>query len=163
MGKEMMVLGIAGSPRRGGKPELLLDEVLKGAARRGARIKKVVLKDLKIAPCDHSDACLKTGKCNIEDDMQMVYQDLEEADRIILASPIQFMTVTAEMKAMIDRCQALWARKYVLKQTRRGEKERKGLVSDVGGTKFEKLFEQSQGTIKEGGKSCHITLARDGL
>ena len=159
MGKEMMVLGIAGSPRRGGNTDLLLDEVLKGAASRGARIKKVILKDLKIAPCDHSDACLKTGKCYIKDDMQMVYQDLEEADRIVLASPIQFMTVTAEMKAMIDRCQALWARKYVLKQPPLGEKERKGLFIAVGGTRFAKLFEPSQATIKALFNSLDITYA----
>ncbi|GAJ23061.1 unnamed protein product, partial [marine sediment metagenome] len=62
-----------------------------------------------------SDACLEAGRCKIEDDMQMVYRELEDADRIVLASPIQFMGVTAQMKAMIDRCQALWARKYLLK------------------------------------------------
>jgi len=159
MAKEMMVLGIAGSPRRGGNTDLLLDEVLKGAASRGARVKKIILKDLNIATCDHSDACLKTGKCYINDDMQMVYQDLEDADRIVLASPIQFMTITAEMKAMIDRCQALWARKYVLNKPPLGEKERKGLFIAVGGTKFAKLFEPSQATIKALFNTLNITYA----
>ena len=159
MEKDMMVLGIAGSPRRGGNTDMLLEEVLKGAASRGARVKKIILKDLNIATCDHSDACLKTGKCYIKDDMQTVYQDLEEADRIVLASPIQFMTITAEMKAMIDRCQALWARKYVLKQPPLGEKERKGFFIAVGGTKFAKLFEPSQATIKALFNTLNITYA----
>ena len=159
MEKELMVLGIAGSPRRGGNTDLLLDEVLKGAASRGARVKKVVLNDLNMTTCQHCDACQKTGRCRIEDDMQMVYQDLEDADRIVLASPIQFMTVTAEMKAMIDRCQALWARKYVLKQPPLSEKERKGLFIAVGGTKFAKLFEPSQATIKALFNTLNITYA----
>jgi len=159
MGKELMVLGIAGSPRRGGNTDLLLDEVLKGATSQGARAKKVVLKDLKIAPCDHSDACLKTGKCYINDDMQAIYQDLEEADRIVLASPIQFMTVTAEMKTMIDRCQALWARKYILGQPPLSEKERRGLFIAVGGTTFTKLFDPAQATIKALFNTLNITYA----
>ena len=155
----MKVLGIAGSPRRRGNTDLLLDEVLKGAASRGARVRKVILDKLKIAPCDHSDACLKTGKCRIKDDMQTVYQELEEADRIVLASPIQFMTVTAPMKAMIDRCQALWARKYVLKQPPLSVKERKGLFIAVGGTKLSKLFEPAQATVKALFNTLDVTYA----
>ena len=157
MAKKLMVLGIAGSPRRGGNTDQLLDEVLKGATNQGTSVKKVILKDLKIAPCDHSDACLKTGKCYINDDMQAIYRDLEEADRIVLASPIQFMTVTAEMKTMIDRCQALWARKYVLGQPPLSEKERRGLFIAVGGTTFTKLFDPAQATIKALFNTLNIT------
>ena len=75
----MNVLGIAGSPRRGGNTDLLLAEVMRGAASKGAAVKTIFLNDLKITPCQHCDACLKTGKCKIEDDMQMVYQELEQA------------------------------------------------------------------------------------
>jgi len=157
--KKIMVLGIGGSPRRGGNTDLLLDEVLKGATSQGARVKKVILKAMKIAPCDHSDFCLKTGKCHINDDMQTIYQDLEAADRIVLASPIQFMTVTAEMKTMIDRCQALWARKYVLGQPPLGEKERRGLFIAVGGTMFTKLFDPAQATIKALFNTLNVTDA----
>ena len=107
----MRVLGIAGSPRRGGNTDLLLAEVLKGAASLEAEVKTIILNDLKITPCQHCDACFEAGRCKYQDDMQMVYQELEQADRIVLASPLHFMGVTAQMKAMIDRCQALWARK----------------------------------------------------
>ncbi len=145
----MKVLGIAGSPRRGGNTNLLLAEVMKGAVSRGAEVKTIILNDLKITPCQHCDACLEAGKCKIEDDMQMVYRELEEADRIVLASPIQFMGVTAQMKAMIDRCQALWAKKYVLNMPPLGNKrERKGLFISVGGRKITNLFEPALVTVK---------------
>ncbi len=127
------MLGISGSPRRGGNTDLLLAEVLRGAESRGASIKTIVLCDLEIAPCKHCDDCLKTGECSTQDDMQMVYRELEAADRIVLASPIHFMGVTAQAKAMIDRCQALWARKYRLKVPPLGDtRERKGLFISVG-------------------------------
>lgn len=145
----MRVLGIAGSPRRGGNTGLLLAEVMKGAASRGAEVKTIVLNDLDITPCQHCDACLKKGVCRIKDDMQMVYRQLEQADRVVLASPIHFMAVTAQMKAMIDRCQALWARKYVLKMPPLGDRrERKGLFVSVGGMKQASLFEPSLAIVK---------------
>lgn len=149
MTTELKVLGIAGSPRRGGNTDLLLAEVMKGAASLGAKIKTIIISDLKIAPCQHCDFCLETGRCKIEDDMQMVYDELEQADRIVLASPVQFMGVTAQAKAMIDRCQALWARKYVLKIPPLGDRrERKGLFISVGGRRVANLFEPSLATVK---------------
>jgi len=156
----LKVLGIAGSPRRGGNTDLLLNEVMRGAASRGAEVKTVILKNLKIAPCQHCDACLEAGNCRIQDDMQMVYRELEAADRIVLASPIQFMTVTADMKAMIDRCQALWARKYVLKIPPLGEeRERRGLFIAVGGRTVANLFEPALATVKALFNTLNITYA----
>ncbi len=138
----MKVLGIAGSPRRGGNTDLLLAEVLRGAASKGAEVKTIVLNSLKYVACQHCDTCLKTGECRIEDDMQMVYRELEEADRIVLASPIQFAGVTGQMKSMIDRLQALWARKYVLKVPPLDKsRQRKGFFVAVGGRKIADLFE----------------------
>jgi len=145
----LRVLGIAGSPRRGGNTDLLLAEVMKGAASRGAEVKTIILNDLKITPCQHCDACLETGRCKYQDDMQMVYQELEQADRIVLASPIQFMGLTAQVKAMIDRCQALWARKYVLKLPPLGDRrDRKGVFISVGGRRIANLFEPALATVK---------------
>ncbi len=145
----MRVLGIAGSPRRGGNTDLLLAEVMRGAASRGAEVKTIVLNDLKVAPCQHCDACLKKGKCKYQDDIQMIYRELEQADRIVLASPIQFMGVTAQMKAMIDRCQALWVRKYLLKLPPLGDRrEMKGLFISVAGRKVANVFDGALVTIK---------------
>ena len=145
----MRVLGIAGSPRRGGNTDRLLAEVIKGAAEKGAEVKTIVLNDLEISPCQHCDACRRAGRCRIDDDMQMVYRELEAADRIVLASPIQFMGLTAQMKAMIDRCQALWARKYVLKIPPLGDRrERKGFFISVGGRKVANVFDGALITIR---------------
>ncbi len=158
----MKVLGIAGSPRRDGNTDLLLAEVMKGAASKRAEVKTIILDDLKIDPCQHCDTCLVKGKCKIPDDMQMVYGELEKADRIVLASPVHFMGVTAQMKAMIDRCQALWARKYVLKIPLLGNgRERKGLFISVGGRKPDSLFEPSLATIKSLFRVLDITYAGD--
>ena len=156
----MRVLGIAGSPRRGGNTDLLLAEVLSGAASRGAEVRTVVLSKLKIAPCQHCDACLEAGRCRIDDDMQMVYREMEAADRVVLASPIQFMGVTAQAKAMIDRCQALWARKYVLKIPPLGDRrERKGLFVSVGGRKVADLFAPALVTVRAFFRVLDITYA----
>ena len=154
----MKVLGIDGSPRRGGNTDLLLDEVMKGAAGRGAKVKTIILNNLKVTPCQHCDACLEAGNCRMQDDMQMVYRELEAADRIVLASPIQFMTLTAQMKAMIDRCQALWARKYVLKiPPLESSRERKGLFISVGALKIPNLFEPALVTVKTLFRVLNIT------
>ena len=156
----MKVLGIAGSPRRGGNTDLLLAEVMRGVASRGAEVKTIILNDLKIAPCQHCDACLEAGRCKVEDDMQMVYRELEAADRIVLASPIQFMGLTAQMKAMIDRCQALWARKYVLKIPPLGNRrDRKGFFISVGGRRIANLFEPALATVKILFRILDITYA----
>ncbi len=153
----MKVLGIAGSPRRGGNTDLLLAEVMKGAASKRAEVKTIVLNDLDITPCQHCDACLKKGECRIKDDMQMVYRELEEADRIVLASPLQFLGPSAQTKAMIDRCQARWARKYVLKMPPLGDnRERKGLFISVGGLKLADMFEPSLAIVRAWFKVLNI-------
>jgi len=156
----LKVIGIAGSPRRDGNTDLLLAEVMKGAASKGAEVKTIILNNLKITPCQHCDACLETGKCKVKDDMQKIYNELEQADRIVLASPIQFMTVTAQMKAMIDRCQALWVRKYQLKVPPLGDRrERKGFFISVGGRKIANLFEPALVTIKTLFRTLDVTYA----
>ena len=156
----MKILGLAGSPRRGGNTDLLLAEVMNGAASQGAEVKTVILNNLKIIPCQHCDACLATGQCRIDDDMQMIYRELGEADRVVLASPIQFMGPTAQMKLMIDRCQALWARKYVLKMPPLDtDRERKGLFISVGALKKANLFEPTLTIVKSLFRVLGITYA----
>jgi len=158
----LRVLGLAGSPRRGGNTDLLLAEVLKGAQSQGAEVKTIILNDLEMTPCQHCDACFKEGVCRFNDDMQMIYQELEKADRIVLASPVHFMGVSAQAKIMIDRCQALWARKYILKQPPLGDKRpRKGLFIAVGGMKLANLFEPSLATVRALFRVLDIEYAGD--
>ncbi|MDD5702959.1 MAG: flavodoxin family protein [Dehalococcoidales bacterium] len=159
----MKVLGIAGSPRKGGNTDILLARFLEGAASRGAEVKTLSACQLKISGCFHCDACLEKGTCRVQDDMQMVYREMEAADRVVLASPLQFLSVSAQLKALIDRCQALWARKYILKIPPLGEvKERKGFFISVGGRRtVPNLFDAELPTIKILFKSLDVEYAGD--
>jgi len=157
----LKVLGIAGSPRRDGNTDHLLQQVIAGASSQGAETKTVTLSELNISPCRHCDGCIKTGKCVVDDDMQWLHIDLREADHIVLASPIFFMGVTAQTKAMIDRCQALWVIKYVLKLpvAINPGKERKGIFISVGGTRLRNLFEPAIATVKSWFTTLDISYA----
>jgi multimeric flavodoxin WrbA len=146
----LKVLGLFGSPRRGGNTDILLEEALKGAETEGAGGERLYLTDFSIIPCRECLQCSNDGKCIILDDMQKIYPKLLEADIIILASPIFFYGVTAWAKALIDRCQAFWSRKYILKDESLGKdgKRRKGFLISVGGTKGQKVFEGAILTAK---------------
>jgi hypothetical protein len=122
------VVGIQGSPRPGGNTDLLLDAALQGAAEEGADVVRFHLNDLNIRPCQGCGGCDKTGVCVIKDDMGLIYAALENMDALVLASPIYFGGVTAQTKAMIDRCQALWARKYLLKTPVSDDNRRRDMV-----------------------------------
>lgn len=143
----MRILGIMGSPRIKGNTDLLLDEALKGARSQGSYVEKIIVDELEIAPCHENYGCLVDGNCVIRDDMDSIYPKLLEADVVIIASPIFFYGLTSQVKALIDRCQALWARKYVLKQDP-PDTGRKGAFIAVGATKGKKLFDGSILTVK---------------
>jgi multimeric flavodoxin WrbA len=143
----LKVLGIMGSPRVKGNTDLLLDEALKGAKSQGAEVEKIVVDKLKITPCKEYLGCFRDGNCVIRDDMDAIYPKLLEAGVVILASPMFFYGVTSQAKALIDRCQALWARKHILKLTL-PDGGRKGAFIAVGATKGKRLFEGSILTVK---------------
>lgn len=143
------VLGIAGSRRRGGNTDMLLAEFMKGAESKGAETKTLVLSKMKFTTCTHCDGCLKTGVCIVKDEMQGIYDDFDQADVIVLATPIQFAGMTADLKAMIDRFQSRWVRKYLLKIPPLGDKKpRKGFLISVAGRKVKDLFDPTLVMIK---------------
>ena len=142
----MKVLGIMGSPRIKGNSDILLDEALKGAQSKGPVVEKIVLDKLRITPCKELYTCLKDGQCPIKDDMTGIYPKILAADAIIIATPIFFYTVSAQLMAFISRCQALWSRKYVLKNLDIPVK--KGAFICVGATRGIRLFEGPKLTMK---------------
>ena len=150
MARSTKVLGIFGSPRKGGNTERLLEETLKGAEKEGADVERLHIVRFHITPCTECLQCLEKGECVIQDDMQKIYPKLLESDIIILASPIFFYGITAWAKALVDRSQALWARKYILKDPSLGKegKRRKGFLISVGGTKGQKVFDGAILTAK---------------
>jgi multimeric flavodoxin WrbA len=143
------VLGISTSPRLKGNSDLLLRQALAGTEDAGAETEYIRLRDLNIAPCIECNSCYKKGTCVVEDDYQMLSSKMLEADRLIFATPIFFMTVCAQAKALIDRCQCLWAHKYVLKRPLiTTGRDRRAMVIAVGGTKSKKMFESVRLTAK---------------
>lgn len=144
----MKVLGILGSPRREGNTEILLDEALRGASDNGGLCEKVILRDLKITPCLEIYKCAEDGVCAIQDEMQGLFPKIIQAERLILASPIFFYSVPALAKAMIDRCQSLWAKKYILKLPVSPIAERKGVFISVAATRGKKLFDGVRLTVQ---------------
>lgn len=142
----MKVLGIMGSPRIKGNTDLLLDEALKGARSEQAEVEKIVVDKLEIAPCREYYGCLRDGNCVIRDEMDDIYPKLLSADAIIVASPIFFYAVSAQVLTFISRCQALWARKYILKNL--GVPLRKGAFIAVGATRGKNLFEGPVLTVR---------------
>ena len=144
----MKVLGILGSPRREGNTEILLDEALRGASDHGGLCEKIILRDLTITPCLEIYKCAEDGVCAIQDEMQGLFPKIIQAERLLLASPIFFYSVPALAKAMIDRCQSLWAKKYILKLPVSPIAERKGVFISVAATRGKKLFDGVRLTVQ---------------
>jgi multimeric flavodoxin WrbA len=136
------VLGIYGSPRKGGNTDLLLDRILEGAQAVGAEVESIYARKLKISGCIECGSCDDTGECAVHDDMDTVYPLLQEADVIFLASPNFFYNVTAQVKLLIDRSQAMWSKKLLEKtpEQRRKYDGGKGYLICVGATKGKNLF-----------------------
>jgi multimeric flavodoxin WrbA len=146
----MKVLGIYGSPRKGGNSDQLLDSALEGAKSAGAEVLRIYARDLTMSGCIECGGCDETGECVVEDDMQKVYPLLKEADVIFLSSPIFFYSVTAQLKALIDRGQALWAEKMLAKSPEEQgiPSGRRGYLIAAGATRGKNLFEGAQLTAR---------------
>jgi len=99
----MKVIGIVGSPRRGGNTNVLVEQVLAGVRAHGIATKKVLLGELKISPCRACYSCADSGCCVIEDHFQGLLKKVFGSAGIVLGSPMYVGTVTAQMKALVDR------------------------------------------------------------
>jgi multimeric flavodoxin WrbA len=101
MSKKILIL--KGSPRERGNSATLAGQVAAGAEATGAEVESIYLHGLDIRPCDGCDLCMEHGGCIIEDDMQALYPKIEAADAIVLASPVYWFTISAQLKLCIDR------------------------------------------------------------
>lgn len=145
----MFALGLQGSPRKKGNSDLLLAAFMDALEERGARTHIVQVSRQHIEPCKELTVCEKKGLCPIQDDMDReVYPLLRRADIIVAASPVFFYNVSAQLKALIDRCQALWARKYMLKLRDPGHLVRRGFMLAVGASRGKQLFDGFHLTAK---------------
>jgi multimeric flavodoxin WrbA len=103
------ILVLKSSPRARGNSSLLADALIRGAIEAGAKVDQFSMRELKIQPCDGCDACHNQpgSGCVIDDDMQMIYPMLKQADALVLASPVYWFTYSAQLKLVVDRFYAL--------------------------------------------------------
>ena len=108
MGRKKLMI-VKGSPRENGNSALLAAQVAAGAEAAGAEVESFYLHGMDIQPCDGCDFCQGAAEigCVIEDDMQILYPKIREADAILYASPIYWFTVSAQLKLFMDRCYSL--------------------------------------------------------
>lgn len=102
------VLILSGSPRKGGNSDILCDQFARGAAQAGHEVEKIRVAEKNIGYCRACYACKESGVCVIRDDMAGILQKMIDADVIVLASPVYFYSIDAQLKTVIDRSVARW-------------------------------------------------------
>jgi multimeric flavodoxin WrbA len=167
----MKVIAFNGSPRREGNTEILLSETIRGVKQQGSEVTVYNLGTLNLKTCLNCGHCDSAGRCIIKDDMQTIHDEIRTADRIIVASPIFFFSVSAQTKILIDRGQTFWAEKYVHKKpVPAGPFGRKGLLLLVGGMKKNEKnvgFDCAEATVRAFFRTVnvqeHVTLGYDSI
>jgi len=97
------VLVLSASPRKGGNSDTLCDEFVRGALEAGNQAEKIFLRDRTINYCTGCGVCYSTHKCVQKDDMAEILGKMISADVIVMATPVYFYTMNAQMKTLIDR------------------------------------------------------------
>lgn len=149
---QIKVLAFAGSPRRGGNSETLLDWVLASMGEdEGVVIEKISLTEANVNPCRGCNACETLNRCVQRDGMDVLHDKIIDADCIILSAPIYCMGICAQAKALIDRFQVFRSRKYVLKlpvvpPERKGK--RLGIFLSTAGQNWDYVFDGAIPSVK---------------
>lgn len=146
----MLILGLQGSPRKGGNTDTFLAAFLEKAAQAGAAVKTIQVARAGIVPCKGCGYCETHGTCVIDDDPMSteIFGLLREADLVVAATPVFFYGISAQLKVLIDRCQTLWSRKYVYKLKDPLAATRKGLLFSVAASRGRQLFDGIHLTAK---------------
>ena len=145
----MLVLGFQGSPRRKGNTSYLLAAFMQAAEKLGAQTQTIEVTRKEIIPCKELVVCEKKGYCPIDDDIKTeIYPLIRQAEVVVLATPIFFFNMTAQLKAVVDRCQLFWARKYRFNLADPAKKTKCGFLLSVGASKGKSLFEGLQLSAK---------------
>ena len=144
----LKLLAIKGSPRSNSNSSFMLDRVVYGckekAEAENIEISEKIIKPftMDIKTCTACFHCDKTAECVFNDDMTELLKDFDGADIVLLASPIYFNGMPSHIKKMIDRCQPIWASKYVLEEPiiDRNKKRRSVLIGAAGAPGYEDQF-----------------------
>jgi multimeric flavodoxin WrbA len=136
------ILIISSSPRRGGNSDTLCNEFLRGAQEAGNTVEKIFLADKNIHFCNGCDLCSSTGKpCPQKDDAAEVIEKMVQADVLVLATPVYFYAMSAQLKTLLDRCCGRY--------TEIGNKDFYLLASaaENGGERVQHVFDNIQGFL----------------
>lgn len=145
----MHILIILGSPRTGGNSETLARSLATGIPQEsGSTVEFIRINDLQISPCQGCGGCNKTSTCVINDDMTAIYEKVDNCDHLIIASPIYFYGLSAQCKAVVDRFQSRWARKYLSGIRFRRQDQRQGFLLATAATQGQKVFDGALLTAK---------------
>lgn len=143
------LLALASSPRRNGNSETLLKEFCRGAEEKGWTVEMVHINKLDFRPCQACDACAKDGRCILKDDMQEIYPKVINSDALVIASPVTFGSLNAQLKMLIDRFQCWYHAKYTLDTPFvPDEAKRQGFFICVGALKRKRYCENAVEIIK---------------
>lgn len=134
MGKTVVLFG---SPRKNGNTSNIVNGILE-------KIKGEVIfidaYEKNVAPCTDCKHCYEKGKCCIKDDMEEIYLHLEHCEKIIIATPMYFCSIPSPLKAIVDRLQVYWSRKFILKNNSNHIKEKEAVLIITAGSNTEKFY-----------------------
>lgn len=140
----MKTLIFNGSPRKKGNTSALVDEIVK---RLDGEVKIIRAYDCKVSPCIDCRFCWKNPGCAIKDSMQEIYNDIQEADNIVIASPTYFSELTGQLLAVMSRLQTYWCAIYLRKETPIPKRKKGGVIIVRGGDGVLKKAEDTAKTL----------------
>ncbi|NLA11484.1 MAG: flavodoxin family protein [Firmicutes bacterium] len=127
------ILAISASPRRNGNSELALRSFCRAAEENGITVELIRLQELRLEPCRGCELCEADGICVVKDKMQPLYEKVAAVKGLVLATPIYFGSLSAQLKIFMDRFQSWWQAKYRLdKPFVRLEDEKIGYIISTG-------------------------------
>ena len=125
----MKTLIFSGSPRKHGETQKMIDRL---CAELDGEIKVVNAYSADIRPCVDCRWCLEHAGCAVQDDMQLIYQDIQDADHIVIASPIYFEELTGMLLAVMSRLQTYFGARYVRHQEPIAKEKTGGILLTAG-------------------------------
>jgi multimeric flavodoxin WrbA len=144
--KKPLVLGLGFSPRKGGNSDQILKWALEGARKAGAEAKALHVRDYRVKPCTNCSECDEDGICVLKDDFPKLSKEIDVVDMLVIASPVYFLGVPSQGKALIDRFQSYWVRKFLLDKPPARD-NRPALLLLVAGSDKKDVFECSKRSI----------------
>ncbi len=132
----MKYLAIMGSFRKNKNSNQALDAFLQGVEKNGHEVEKLYLRDMDIKNCTGCDNCSRTGHCVFKDDMNIIYNHLDNCDAIVVSAPIYFNSTNALTKTMVDRSQRYWGIKYGYGREKIEIPRKIGMFIGIGGANY---------------------------